>query len=90
MIHLARLITGGALRRNESRGAHYKPDYPDRDDANFQKTTISTYKGFKAGKTASAPFGDGQDHGTPQFSYEPIDVSLIKPRPRKYDVEKSS
>ncbi|MEO5971023.1 MAG: FAD-binding protein, partial [Bdellovibrionia bacterium] len=89
MFHLARLITGGALRRNESRGAHYKPDYPQRDDANFMKTTICTYKSSKT-VSHSAPFGSGKDHGSPEFSYEPIDVSLIKPRPRKYDVEKGA
>ena len=26
----------------------------------------------------------------PRFSWEPVDVSLIKPRPRRYDVEKSA
>jgi len=71
MLELARVITLGALNRNESRGAHYKPDYPERDDANWLKTTIATY----------TPEG-------PQFSYEPVDVSLITPRPRRYDVEK--
>ena len=40
---LARVITLGALNRNESRGAHYKPDFPDRDDENFLKTTIAEY-----------------------------------------------
>jgi len=25
--------------RDESRGAHYKPDFPERDDKNFLKTT---------------------------------------------------
>ena len=35
MLDLARVITLGALNRNESRGAHYKPDFPDRDDANW-------------------------------------------------------
>jgi succinate dehydrogenase / fumarate reductase flavoprotein subunit len=45
MLELARVITLGALNRNESRGAHYKPDYPNRDDENFLKTTIAEYSG---------------------------------------------
>jgi succinate dehydrogenase / fumarate reductase flavoprotein subunit len=45
MLQLARVITLGALNRNESRGAHYKPDYPNRDDENFQKTTIAEFSG---------------------------------------------
>ena len=45
MLELARVITLGALNRNESRGAHYKPDYPERDDENFQKTTIAEFSG---------------------------------------------
>jgi succinate dehydrogenase / fumarate reductase flavoprotein subunit len=45
MLQLARVITLGALNRNESRGAHYKPDFPDRDDENFQKTTIAEFSG---------------------------------------------
>ncbi len=43
MLELARVITLGALNRNESRGAHYKPDFPDRDDENFLKTTIAEF-----------------------------------------------
>ncbi|MDI1243663.1 MAG: succinate dehydrogenase flavoprotein subunit [bacterium] len=43
MTHLARVITLGALNRNESRGAHYKPEFPERDDENFMKTTIAEY-----------------------------------------------
>src|SRR6187401_2891526 len=43
MLQLARVITLGALNRNESRGAHYKPDFPDRDDENYLKTTIAEY-----------------------------------------------
>jgi succinate dehydrogenase / fumarate reductase flavoprotein subunit len=39
MLELARVITIGALRRDESRGAHYKPDFPNRDDASWLKTT---------------------------------------------------
>jgi len=43
MLQLARVITLGALQRDESRGAHYKPDFPDRDDERFLGTTIATY-----------------------------------------------
>jgi succinate dehydrogenase / fumarate reductase flavoprotein subunit len=43
MIILAEVITKGALQRNESRGAHYKPEFPERDDENFLKTTIAQY-----------------------------------------------
>jgi len=39
MLILGRVITLGALQRNESRGAHYKLDFPNRDDANWLKTT---------------------------------------------------
>ncbi len=43
MLELARVITIGALRRNESRGAHYKPEFPDRDDVNWLHTTIAKW-----------------------------------------------
>lgn len=43
MLNLARVITLGALQRNESRGAHYKPEYPERDDENWLKTTKAEY-----------------------------------------------
>src|SRR5574341_1449636 len=39
MLELARVITLGALRRDESRGAHYKPDFPERHDAQWLRTT---------------------------------------------------
>jgi succinate dehydrogenase flavoprotein subunit len=45
MLELARVITLGALNRNESRGAHYKPEFPDRDDEKFLKSTIAEYSG---------------------------------------------
>src|SRR4029079_8063626 len=48
-LELARVITLGALNRNESRGAHYKPEFPDRDDENFLKTTISEDSGAGPG-----------------------------------------
>lgn len=43
MLQLARVITLGALHRNESRGAHYKPEFPNRDDDNWLKTTLAAF-----------------------------------------------
>ncbi|MDD2568050.1 MAG: succinate dehydrogenase flavoprotein subunit [Clostridia bacterium] len=43
MMELARVITLGALNRNESRGSHYKPDFPKRDDEKFLKTTMAQW-----------------------------------------------
>jgi succinate dehydrogenase / fumarate reductase flavoprotein subunit len=43
MLHLSRAITLGALARDESRGAHYKPDFPKRDDEKFLKSTIAEW-----------------------------------------------
>jgi succinate dehydrogenase / fumarate reductase flavoprotein subunit len=43
MLELALVICRGALRRDESRGAHYKPDFPQRDDAHWLKTTRATW-----------------------------------------------
>ena len=43
MLILAEAMTLGALQRDESRGAHYKPDFPERDDARFLKTTLARF-----------------------------------------------
>jgi succinate dehydrogenase / fumarate reductase flavoprotein subunit len=43
MTDLARVVVRGAIRRQESRGAHYKPDFPERNDADWLKTTLARY-----------------------------------------------
>ncbi len=68
MLFLARVITLGALARNESRGAHYKPDFPERNDKEWLKTTVAEF----------------EPSGAPRFFYEPVDTSLVAPRERKY------
>ncbi len=73
MMQLARVIAQGAGMRDESRGAHYKPDFPERDDKNWMKTT----------KAYFAPDAD-----EPKFEFEAVDVSLVPPRPRRYDAVK--
>jgi succinate dehydrogenase / fumarate reductase flavoprotein subunit len=69
MIVMAEAILTGALMRDESRGAHYKPEFPDRNDAAYLKTTLATYD----------PAND-----RPSITYGPIDTSLVPPRARKY------
>jgi succinate dehydrogenase / fumarate reductase flavoprotein subunit len=69
MILQAEAVLKGALARNESRGAHYKPAFPDRDDANFMRATIATYN----------PATDSAE-----ISYAPVDTSLVQPRARTY------
>ena len=43
MLEIALVIAKGALLRNEFRGAHFKPEFPARDDEHWLKTTIATY-----------------------------------------------
>jgi succinate dehydrogenase / fumarate reductase flavoprotein subunit len=43
MLVLAEAIVVGALLRDESRGAHYKPAFPTRDDDKFMKTTLAHF-----------------------------------------------
>ncbi|GAA0326626.1 succinate dehydrogenase flavoprotein subunit [Oceanobacillus oncorhynchi subsp. oncorhynchi] len=69
MLQLARVITIGAYNRNESRGAHYKPEFPERNDEEWLKTTVAEYNAEK---------------NEPVFSYEDVDISLIPPRKRDY------
>lgn len=69
MLQLALVITKGALLRNEFRGAHFKPEFPNRDDAHWLKTTLATYN-------PSQP--------DPSFSYKPVDTRYLKPTLRDY------
>jgi succinate dehydrogenase / fumarate reductase flavoprotein subunit len=43
MLHLSRVVVQGAAVRDESRGAHYKPDFPERNDEKFLKTTKAAF-----------------------------------------------
>lgn len=69
MIELAMTITKGALLRNEFRGSHFKPEFPERDDVHWMKKTIATYNA-------------GYDE--PVVSYEPVDSRHLKPIKRDY------
>lgn len=69
MVELALVITKGALLRNEFRGSHFKPEFPERDDKNWLKTTIATYE---------------PDRDEPVITYEPVDTRHLDPIKRDY------
>jgi succinate dehydrogenase / fumarate reductase flavoprotein subunit len=69
MLKLALVMVDGSLERKESRGAHYRTDYPDRDDKNFLKTTTALYNA---------------DTGEPRIGFEDVEIGLVAPRARTY------
>jgi succinate dehydrogenase / fumarate reductase, flavoprotein subunit len=73
MLELSRTVTLGAILRDESRGAHYKPETPERVDEKFLKTTKASFTGCVEG---------------PKFEWEAVDVQYIPPRARRYDAAK--
>jgi len=69
MIRLAIVIASGALARTESRGAHFRSDYPLRDDARWLNRTLARW-----------PAGDER----PTLSYEPVGPMDVPPGHRGY------
>ena len=72
MLTIAETIAAGSLARQESRGAHYRTDFPERDDARFMKTTLARYD------TSSR---------RPTIEFVDIDASLIQPKKRDYSTK---
>ncbi|MDX2147720.1 MAG: succinate dehydrogenase flavoprotein subunit [Planctomycetota bacterium] len=69
MLVLAEAVAKGSLERRESRGAHYRPDYPTRNDAEFMKSTVARF--------------DRRDRST-SIEFQAIDATLIAPTARTY------
>jgi fumarate reductase flavoprotein subunit len=64
MIRLALTIAYGALVRTESRGAHFRHDYPRRNDAEWLKRTLATWK--------------SESDTLPTLAYEALDVKRME------------
>ena len=69
LARLALVTAMGALVRQESRGAHYRTDYPARDDAHWLKRTLARWP---------------QDASEPRLSYEPVGLIDLPPGHRGY------
>ena len=68
LLDLAEALVDGAMTREESRGAHYREDFPKRDDANWLKHTL-VYR---------------NPDGSRRFDYRPVTMGRYEPMERKY------
>ena len=69
MLKLALCISYGALTRTESRGSHFREDFPKRDDQNWLKRTLAYWP-------------EGAD--LPELKYEPVTITELPPGDRGY------
>jgi succinate dehydrogenase / fumarate reductase, flavoprotein subunit len=86
MLILARVIATGARNRDESRGAHFKPDFKQRDDQNWLRTTMALYR--QDGQKSAIDYVRAVEYsllGKSLRVSDDVDVSLVKPRPRRYE-----
>ncbi|OFL65338.1 MULTISPECIES: succinate dehydrogenase flavoprotein subunit [unclassified Brevibacterium] len=74
LLQLAEAVAVAALHRKESRGGHFREDFPDRDDANFMHHTM-TY--LDPNSTAEGITGM-------RLETKPVIVTRYEPMERKY------
>jgi len=87
MLVLARVIAQGARNRDESRGAHFKPEFKTRDDASFLRSTLAMYGESRGGKS-EVKYVRALEYpllGKTMHATDEVDISLVKPRVRKYE-----
>lgn len=68
LLDFSSAIVESALAREESRGAHYREDYQDRDDENWLKHSLAYLR----------------DDGSVEMKYKPVTITRFQPKERKY------
>jgi succinate dehydrogenase / fumarate reductase flavoprotein subunit len=68
LLDCAQTMVAAAINRKESRGAHSREDFPDRDDVNFLTHSLAT---------------PGADGGV-ELAYKPVTITKFQPKPRIY------
>jgi succinate dehydrogenase flavoprotein subunit len=89
MIVLARVIATGARARDESRGAHFKPEFAQRDDATWMRTTLAFHHGAANGTPDAVRYVRAFDYtlaGERIRVTDDVDVTLVRPRTRRYEM----
>ncbi|MEE2971914.1 MAG: succinate dehydrogenase flavoprotein subunit [Planctomycetota bacterium] len=69
MLRIADAMIEASLLRRESRGSHYRTDYPTRNDTEFLRTPVARLEPAT---------------GRPELSYESVETGLVVPRERNY------
>jgi len=72
LLELAEVLVVSALARKESRGGHYREDFPHRDDVNFMRHTMA-YREV-----------DSEGNESIRLDYKPVVQTRYQPMERKY------
>ncbi len=96
LLDIAETVVVGALNRKESRGGHFREDFPDRDDAGYMRHTMAYRRPVPAGE--GRQWG-GETEGDAEGSFhhveafddyqlvlgsKPVAVTRYQPMERKY------
>ena len=92
LLDIAETVVVGALNRRESRGGHFREDYPQRDDENFMEHTMAYRRvpGVPVDSPAgSAPKGEevpppGPGRPVVLLGTKPVVTTVYQPMERKY------
>jgi succinate dehydrogenase / fumarate reductase flavoprotein subunit len=96
LLDIAETVVVGALNRDESRGGHFREDFPDRDDKNYMRHTMAYRRPLPVkGHRLWGTEGDGDHKGS--FAHttlfddyqlvlgsKPVTMTRYQPMERKY------